>query len=287
MASELLTTGDGRSFALERFGAAGGVPALYFHGLPGSRLDLVSAADVFAAAGVELIAIDRPGFGGSSARRGRTLLDWTRDVEWIAGRLGLGRFGVLGYSSGGKYALACGAALAERVTVAVVVAGTGPPELPGFRASLDSIDRISLALAAHARPLAHAFWGLARALLRHRPQRFLAQLEKGLAAPDRELLADPSRGAALLATLSEGLRPGVGGVLDDYVVEGRTWGFALENVRVPVKIWHGDADTLVPLEHSRYLAARLPEAELTVLAGSGHLIEAGLEPVARALAAAV
>jgi pimeloyl-ACP methyl ester carboxylesterase len=99
---------------------------------------------------------------------------------------------VVGYSSGGKYAIACPASLPERVTRAGVLAGTGPPEIPGFRVGLGSFDQISMTLATRARPLALALWGLTRRMALGRPDRFLAYLEKETRGPDRAVLADPA-----------------------------------------------------------------------------------------------
>jgi pimeloyl-ACP methyl ester carboxylesterase len=53
-----------------------------------------------------------------------------------------------------------------------------------------------------------------------------------------------------------------------------------------VRIWHGDGDDVVPLEHSRYLAARIPTARLTVMERAGHLLRDQLDPIASALASA-
>jgi pimeloyl-ACP methyl ester carboxylesterase len=287
MATERVQLDGERMLCVERFGRVDGKPVLYFHGLPGSRLDVFLADALFRDAGLAVLALDRPGFGGSSFVRRRALLDWPRDVGALADRLGLERFAVVGYSSGGKYAIACAASLPERVTWAGVLAGTGPPEIPGFRAGLGSFDRISMTLVTRARPLALALWGLMRRMALGRPDRFLAQLEKETRGPDRAVLADPAMREALLRTVREGLRPGAAGVVEDYAVEARPWGFALGEIRVPMRIWHGDSDDVVPLEHSRYLAARIPTASLTVMERAGHLLLGEqLEPVVRELASA-
>jgi pimeloyl-ACP methyl ester carboxylesterase len=83
--------------------------------LPGSRLDLVWADALFRGAGLAVVAVDRPGFGGSSFERRRALLDWPGDVDGLADRLGLERFAVVGYSSRGKYAIACASSLPVRI----------------------------------------------------------------------------------------------------------------------------------------------------------------------------
>jgi pimeloyl-ACP methyl ester carboxylesterase len=42
-------------------------------------------------------------------------------------------------------------------------------------------------------------------------------------------------------------------------------------VAVPVRLWHGDADAIAPMHHAEYVARRLPNAELIVVPGVGHL----------------
>jgi pimeloyl-ACP methyl ester carboxylesterase len=286
MGGETLELPGGRVVGVARLGDPEGRPVLYFHGLPGSRLDLASADQVFADAGLNVVAFDRPGFGLSTPLPGRTLLDWPRDVEALAEQLGLERFGVVGYSSGGKYAAACAHALADRVTVAGIVAGNGPPDMPGFRDGLDSTDRLSLLLARRARPLALAYWGAVRMLALRRPAAFVAQFERMASQPDREVLAVPELRAAVLRSLQEGLRPGAGGVVDDYAVEATPWGFRLMDVRARVMVWHGERDEIVPPAHSRYVAAAIPGAELSVLEGAGHLVLEQLPTIAHRLAEA-
>ena len=274
---------DGRVLGVERFGAQAGAPLLYFHGLPGSRLDFRSERATFAAGGVELIAVDRPGFGLSTPMRGRSLLDWPRDVEALCDRLGLERVAVLGYSSGGKYSLACAFALPRRVALAGVLSGTGPPEMPGFDEGMIGADRLALMLALRARPLALAAWGMVRLLSQHRPRAVMTSFANDLSGPDRERMDEPAVRRAVLDSLREALRPGAAGTVDDYVIEGRAWGFDPAEIRVPVRLWHGDHDGVVPLAHSRWLAERIPDAELNVIAGAGHLMFGRLGAVAARL----
>ena len=59
--------------------------------------------------------------------------------------------------------------------------------------------------------------------------------------------------------------------LADAVLFARDWGFRLEDVKVPVRWWHGDDDHIVPLAHGRHMVERLPDATLTVIDGESHL----------------
>lgn len=98
-------------FALSALGDSAGRPLVYCHGGLSSRLDIHFAARAAQGAGVRILAIDRPGTGGSSPQRERTFATWAKDVERVAEVLELDRFAVLGWSFGGPYALACASGL--------------------------------------------------------------------------------------------------------------------------------------------------------------------------------
>jgi pimeloyl-ACP methyl ester carboxylesterase len=284
MRTEIVELESGRRFGVERFGDPEGKPMLFFHGLPGSRLELRHEGPLFASHGLAVIATDRPGFGLSTRRRERTMLDWPEDVRLLADRWELERFAVVGYSGGGRYALACAAAMPERISTAAVIAGPAPPEMPGSRRNLAWLDRASLALAGPAPLAAAALWRPIRWLVLNRPQRFARLLGREVSHSDREYLADPAARGLLLESLAEGFRQGVGAVVDEYAIDARPWGFAPEEIRVPVRIWHGDDDQIVPLPHSPNIADRVPGARLEVVNGAGHFLGGTIDRVARAIA---
>ena len=74
--------------------------------------DPATAADL----GVRAITLDRPGIGGSDPQADHRVADWPADVTALADALGIDRFGVIGYSAGVPYALACAALIPERLT---------------------------------------------------------------------------------------------------------------------------------------------------------------------------
>lgn len=267
----LIELEDGRQLSYREYGEPGGTPLLYLHGMPGSRLDLVALDEHYRHLGIRAVALERPGYGRSTGRRSWRLLDWPGDVAAAADRLGIERFAVMGYSSGGKYAAACAYALPERVTRAAIVSGVGPPTTPRFRQGLGRTDRLSMTLARRTRPLALGFWRFGRWMSEHRPESFLAEFEKELSEPDRAVLSDPQVRQIVLATFREALNAGVTGVVDDAAIQARPWGFEFGEVQTSVQLWHGDRDELVPLHHARYAAETIPNATLTVLEGTGHL----------------
>ena len=110
---------DGRTLAHTESGAPEGRPVFFFHANPGSRVfvpDPPAASD----ASVRLIAPDRPGAGASDPQPGHRIADWPKDVAALADELGIEVFGVIGWSGGVPYALACGALLPDRVNVVAI-----------------------------------------------------------------------------------------------------------------------------------------------------------------------
>jgi pimeloyl-ACP methyl ester carboxylesterase len=273
---------DGRELSYAEYGASSGTPVLYFHGLPGSRLDPAPFAQQYRTAGIRLVAPDRPGYGRSSPRRRWGLLDWVGDVVHLADVLGIGRFAVVGYSSGGKYAAACAFSVPERLSAVGIVSGVGPPSMPRFRDGLGKTDRLSMTLATRARALGLLYWHVAGRMVVRRPDSFIAEFEKELSDPDRAVIADPDFRQFLLETAREALREGPRGVVDDSAIQARDWGFGLDRIRMHVGLWHGDADDVVPLSHSEHAAAMIPDSDLTVFPAEGHLLVRRFPEIVRA-----
>ena len=79
-----------------------------------------------------------------------------------------------------------------------------------------------------------------------------------------------------LDDLVYGSRKQITAPLSDLLLFTRDWGFRLEDVRVPVLWWHGDADHIVPLRHGAETVERLPHATLLTMEGESHLGGLGL-----------
>ena len=89
------------------------LPGPLLHGTPGCRLERWPDEDLYRRLGVFVVTHDRAGYGRSTRRPGRRIVDEVDDVVALADHLGLERFGVAGGSGGGAHALACAALLAR------------------------------------------------------------------------------------------------------------------------------------------------------------------------------
>lgn len=265
MIDRLTQLPDGRVLAFTELGASDGPVTFYFHGAPGGRLELVTLDDAFAAVGVRVITPDRPGYGGSTPVPGRTTASWADDVRALADHLGIGRFAVMGLSSGGPYAVACAAVLGDRVCGAVIAAGntemSWPDAADGYLQSELDIMAMDDEDAAVAWCLEH--YGADGSGF------FAGDMDLG--STDNAFLADEANMTALFTAMADAFRQGVVGYAHDITVQGRPWSFDPAAITAPTLVVHGADDHLVPIAHSRHTASLIPGAELRIIEGRGHL----------------
>jgi pimeloyl-ACP methyl ester carboxylesterase len=270
---------DGRRVTFWQGGDPTGRPVLFFHGCPDCRLAAVPGDGSAREAGVRLVAVDRPGYGGST-RAASDHLSVADDTFAVADALELSSVGVLGMSVGGGYALACAARHPGRVSsVAVVSSPADVTELdpPWPRDELDAEGQDFFRMLARE-PVRDAIErmrpGFASYLADLRPddpddadlaRRFL----EGLDDRDREVAREWDV-VAIAACIRESLR-GPDGYLRDAAVTFRAWDFDVEALSVDVRVWHGAHDTQHSLRNAKWLADRIPRARLTVLPDDGHL----------------
>jgi pimeloyl-ACP methyl ester carboxylesterase len=267
-----VAVGERRHLGYAEFGDAGGPLVLWFHGTPGARRQIAPVGRAAAdALGLRLVTVERPGVGASTPHRHRRIVDFAGDAAAVADHLGHERFAVVGLSGGGPYALACAAAMPERVAAVGVLGGVAPST---------GTDRSSTGLVGLARtfrralevgrqPLGVAMRGVAAVV----PAAHAAYHAYARFAPpgDQAVLRDPAFEAMFVDDLVNAIRHGFGAVADDVALFGRHWGFRLDDVVAPVRWWHGDVDNIVPLADAVAVAERLPDVELHVRPGESHL----------------
>lgn len=271
-----LVLSDGRRLGCAEYGDPAGRPLLYQHGIPGSRLDLTVGAAEAARLGVRLIALDRPGIGLSDFRPGYRLIDWPADVVQAADQLGLERFAVLGHSAGVPFTLACAAVTPERLTRCGVVSGAAPADRPEVRAGMSAGNRFSYFLGGKLPWLSHLQFSLMARVMRGNPAGAMRQMQRLARGADKAFLeTHPEFIADMAASTGESFRQGSKGVEWQFGLTTGPWGFRLEEIAVPVHLWHGEADRNAPPAMGHYLARAIPSCQAHFLPGEGHLSALG------------
>lgn len=260
---------DGRSLGFAEYGRPDGVVVVSAHGGLVGRLDVASAAPFAERAGVRLISPDRPGIGLSDRMPGRTMLDWADDVVELLDQLGVDRFAAMGWSMGGQYAAALGYAMPSRVMRVAIIAGALPLTEPGTFAELPFFDRAYTRLSQRIPSFARMCFRTMASLARLAPTLNGRLVALQLGASDANVLS--AEGFEAFSRVSyEGLRQ-TSGVVDDYCTWVLPWGFTPEQLRVPVDVWSGLEDQLVPGAWGNALAQRIPDATHYLRPG-GHFV---------------
>jgi pimeloyl-ACP methyl ester carboxylesterase len=273
-AAQTITLRDGRTLGYAEYGDPNGKPLLWFHGFPGCRLDGKLVEEAAGAAGVRVIAPDRPGMGLSTFQPARTFLDWPGAVRQLADSLGLERFAVAGISGGGPYATVCALKLADRLTAAGIISGVGPLRAKRATEGMSRQNRALFWLGRHTPLLPEGVMWLQSVMARQasKPERLLPHMRRSFAKVDRPYLDRPEIRDALLAEVKEAFRQGSRGAACELRLYSRKWGFRLRDITMPVYLWQGEADANVPPAMGRYLAAKIPGCRATFYPGEGHLM---------------
>ncbi|HEX7427732.1 MAG TPA: alpha/beta hydrolase [Mycobacterium sp.] len=273
-----IAVGEDRQISFAEFGAPQGRAIFWLHGTPGARRQIPTEAREYAEnADIRLIGVDRPGIGSSTPHQYDNIFGFADDLRTVADTLGIDTMAVVGLSGGGPYALACAAAMPERVVATGVLGGVAPVSGPdaiggGIMGNLGT--RVAPLIQVAGLPLRLAATGLIQ-LIRPVASPALEIYARISPEADRALLVRPEFKAMFLDDLLNGSRKQLAAPFADIVVFARDWGFRLDEVKVPVRWWHGDRDHIVPFAHGQHVVSRLPDAELFHLPGESHLAGLG------------
>jgi len=263
---------DGRRLEIRVSGPANGMPVVFHHGTPGAATAIRAYERAVHARGLRLVTTSRPGYGSSTRQRGRSVVDAATDVSAVLAAIGADRCLVAGQSGGGPHALACAARLTQAAAALVIagvapypaqgldwMAGMGPGNVAEFNAALEGEDRLRGYLVEQRLHLKNAS-----------AQLVVAGLSSVLSGADRAVLTDEF-GEDMAASFRDGLRTGVDGWLDDDLAFTKPWGFTPDEISIPVMVWQGSADLMVPLAHGEWLASHLPRVSAHFEQNEGHL----------------
>jgi pimeloyl-ACP methyl ester carboxylesterase len=267
--TNLLELPDGRRLCFAEFGDPDGTPVFLFHGNPNSRLlwGLMPGSPFLP--GVRFIAPDRPGFGRTDFVDGVTTVEhWPQDVAYLADSLSIDRFAIFAPSGGGPFGLACAWKLPERLTSVGLFAGVGPlndetsPDVVrAVRTMWTNAPRLPRLFKLQTRLLAF--------LARRRPSLYVRLVRSELSEADRETYERLDIASRNQPDRLESYRQGGIGSWYDAMLPAN-WPVPLEEIDCKVHMWQGELDQSVPSSMSRFIADRIPGAELTMIPGAGH-----------------
>lgn len=264
---------DGRKLGFVEYGDPNGKPVIMFHDLWGNRNLRHPDDTILKQLGVRLIGMDRPGYGMSTRKPDRSLMDVVDDTLLLSKALKIENFCVLGFSAGVPYALACAYRFPQIVSRCAIVASLPPMDDPqGFKAVNGNYARLfqlAQGMESFFRFMMRGFFWVDS---RREPKRYVAELTMSMPPVDQQIMRNPLVFNSRVDMWDDIRRNGSDSFVDEMVTLIKPWGFQLQSVQSPVDIWWGEADTFsAPLVGKR-MADFLPNSTLHIEPQAGHLI---------------
>ncbi len=262
---------DGGHLAYDTYGDPDGRPVLFCHGWPSSRSMAELTDEAARQLQVRIISPDRPGIRDSSFQANRQLQEWPAVVRALLAHLGIEKARVLAVSGGAPYAYITGWALPEVVEAIAIVSGAPPIAELTDRGGLWRLHRWMLALHARQPAMLRQLFRVARPIaclrmsLRYRPFLRLA-----LQRMDAEALHDRRAFEACFESSRLAWRASLEGLIADAEIYARPWGFPLEEIRMPVRLWHGRNDRTFSAQLAETIAPRFQDSRLRIVESAGH-----------------
>ena len=265
---------DGRNLRVREAGDLDGPAVFVHHGTPSAGLLWEPWVADASARGLRLVSHDRPGYGGSDPEPGRAVADVVEDVHDIADHLGIDRYATWGISGGGPHSLACAALGQGRCVAAAALASVAPygPEDLDFTAGMgeDNVYEFELARKGGRDSLVELTRQNAEMMLAAAPEEIFAGLQSLVSDVDKAAMTDDFA-RYMYDSTHVGIGPGIEGWLDDDMVFAADWGFDVSDIGIPVLVYQGRQDLMVPFQHGEWLAAKIPTAEARLSDDEGHL----------------
>lgn len=269
--ARILQLESGARLAFSEYGDPNGVPVFFCHGWPSSRTMAELTHEAARDLGLRIISPDRPGIRDSHFHPNRTLLDWPPLIQALAAHLGIDRFRILGISGGAPYAYVTAWAMPERVEAITVVSGAPPiAELQDRSGLLKFYNWLLAARGLHPGLLRIVFHILRPFALMKLPIRVRPLLLRFLQPCDANVLRDSHSFEACFESARQAWRSSAAGVMTDAEIYAKPWGFPLEEVGIPVRLWHGKKDRTFSFLLAEQIAARLPNCEFHLVEETGH-----------------
>eukprot|EP01114_Cavostelium_apophysatum_P015547 TRINITY_DN4252_c0_g1_i1.p2 TRINITY_DN4252_c0_g1~~TRINITY_DN4252_c0_g1_i1.p2 ORF type:complete len:332 (+),score=68.61 TRINITY_DN4252_c0_g1_i1:128-1123(+) len=251
------------------------VTIFFIPGMPGSRFFVLDEAKL-QESNIRMVVVERPGYGLSSPNPSGTLLSFADDLEQLADILRVDSYGVIGYSAGGPYALACAHASPDRIFGAAIVSSVAPrdPKVD-FSSSMTFTSKIGWWCTANAKwILSSVFKSEAEGTLKD-PRSQGRTAWSNHSSVDRKMYKQNEHIEKLFlsSSLEIATRKQHGSYSFDWKLFSSDWKFDLADIKCGnVTVYHGKEDRGCSLKMGEYIAEKIPNCQKKFYEGKGHLV---------------
>jgi pimeloyl-ACP methyl ester carboxylesterase len=170
--------------------------------------------------------------------------------------------------------------LADRITVIVSLSGMAWGHDAASRRGMKPSVRMLFASARYARWVLPVLLSPMAKMWTHptKQAKALQQLQaQGSPAEQAYMAEHPELGPILTRGLAAAFANGTQAAVQEFRMLTQPWDFRLEDVTVPVHMWHGMEDQNVPFATALRVAQALPDVTTQFLPGVGHASSQGHE----------
>lgn len=256
----LFTLSNGKNIEYRRYGDQNGYAVLGFHGLIGT-VDMEGFDEQIAGLPVQYILIARPGYGRSDYYPMENIMQWTKDLKELLDAFHIKECDIVGMSAGAPYAYALAVAEPNRVRSLYIYSGIGAIYKPDVLACYEQTENFFRELDLFQNGT---------------PEDIATYLNQLYILP---LPAEQKREQAIIdSTANEGL-----GMALCAKLEFQHWGFDIEKVEQPVRIYHSRDDEEVPYSMAEKTASYLKNVRVYSYAGEPHTSSVIMEDIMKTL----
>ena len=258
---------DGRTMTSAEFGDPDGRPVVVVDGA-GSRLQGRLADRLGRTHGIRVITPDRPSFHGSTPDPDVSFLRVADDLRSLYDHLGLAAPGLLALSGGTAFGCAMAFRHPDRVHVLGLLGPIAPIGEVGGTRGMDATSALAFRLGRRAPRLLAAVMSTVRWQTRRDLARAVDRFINLRPPADQAVMRRPDVRRILERSFPD-VSQSPAGVAREFRLMTRPWGFDPAAIEVPTHVWGGEADSVHPPHHARWLAARISGATLQVRPGVG------------------
>ena len=271
METKLVTLSDGRKLELQIAGEPQASAVVFHHGTPGASNTWTSWIQEIERLGGFAFSYSRPGYGQSDRHEGRTVLDNASDISEVLELLGITRIVSIGWSGGGPHALADSTLPQSQGVISIAGVGAYGADDLDFLEGMGEENHVEFGAAVEG-PAAIDNWmqqyspGIATVT----EDQIIEAFGGLIGEADKKALVE---GAAeeTAASYRKSLEVSYYGWMDDDLAFVQPWGFDITKISVPVELWQGNDDFMVPHAHGIWLEKEINTAKLIFVPGEGHI----------------
>ena len=262
---------DGRELEIADNGINSESAIVFHHGTPGHASSWSDWLESAASAGIRAIAYSRAGYGTSDRNPGRSVINVNTDIAQVLDAKNITKFVSIGWSGGGPHCLAN--TFEPRNVGAISLAGVGAFGVDDldFLEGMGPENHDEFGAALKGEAVIDQWMNDNAGAMKSVTGSDIIEAFGGLIGDADKAVLEGGEADAMAASMRSALAVSFDGWIDDDLVFVKKWGFDLASITMPVFLWQGDDDCMVPHAHSYWLEKHIPTATLTFKPGEGHI----------------